>query len=167
MDSANYSRNYNDRLATAIDNDPIPTTAASTCEAEYMALSLAVKELIWIYMMLKTMGINVHKPCIVYEDKRAALKIVNNDRHPSSFTYRKWSHQARPSIYQKTVDRYYDQSVWAWTICSLQEHCHQWYGLVWNRQTHIHTLRHSVQVTKQDESTFTVLHRTTTENTEL
>ena len=29
-------------------------------------------------MMLKTIGINVEKPCVVYEDNRACIKIVNN-----------------------------------------------------------------------------------------
>ena len=43
-----------------------------------MALSLAVKELIWIYMLLRSMGINVRRPCVVYEDNTAAAKIVNN-----------------------------------------------------------------------------------------
>ena len=43
-----------------------------------MALSLAVKELIWIYMLLKTMGLDVDKPCIVYEDNRSTIKIAEN-----------------------------------------------------------------------------------------
>ena len=43
-----------------------------------MALSLAVKELIWLYMLLRSMGIKVRRPCVVYEDNSAALKIANN-----------------------------------------------------------------------------------------
>ena len=54
------------------------TMVTATCIAEYMALSLAVKELLWIYMLLKTIGINVEKPCVVYEDNRACIKIANN-----------------------------------------------------------------------------------------
>ena len=62
----------------AMDGEPLPTMATSTCGAEYMALSLAVKELIWIYMLLKTMGVNVEKPCIVYEDNRSCIKVAEN-----------------------------------------------------------------------------------------
>ena len=29
-------------------------------------------------MLLKTMGINVAKPCVIYEDNRATIKIANN-----------------------------------------------------------------------------------------
>ena len=62
-----------------MDGDPIPSMATGTCEAEYMALSLAVKELIWLYMLLRSMGIRVRRPCVVYEDNNsAALKIANN-----------------------------------------------------------------------------------------
>jgi hypothetical protein len=63
---------------TPMDGEPMPSMATGTCDAEYLALSLAVKELIWIYMLLKTMGINVQKPCVVYEDNRACIKIAEN-----------------------------------------------------------------------------------------
>ena len=63
---------------TAMDSEPLPSMASGTCDAEYLALSLAVKELIWIYMLLKTMGIPIEKPCIVYEDNRATIKIADN-----------------------------------------------------------------------------------------
>ena len=66
------------RKPTPMDGEPLPSMASGTCEAEYMALSLAVRELVWIYMLLKTMGIKVRKPCVVYEDNRAAIKIANN-----------------------------------------------------------------------------------------
>ena len=61
-----------------MDDDPMPSMTTGTCIAEYMALSLVVKEPIWLYMLLKSMGIRVRRPCIVYEDNRAALKIANN-----------------------------------------------------------------------------------------
>ena len=64
--------------STPMDGEPVPSMATGTCEAEYMALSLAVKELIWIYMVLRSMGIQIDKPCVVYEDNTAATKIANN-----------------------------------------------------------------------------------------
>ena len=36
--------------ATAMDDEPLPSMSTGTCDAEYLALSLAVKELIWIYI---------------------------------------------------------------------------------------------------------------------
>ena len=63
---------------TAMDGEPMPSMATATCGAEYMALSLAVKELLWIYMLLKTMDINIEKPCVVYEDNRSTIKISEN-----------------------------------------------------------------------------------------
>ena len=64
--------------ATAMDGEPLPSMSTGTCDAEYLALSIAVKELIWIYMLLKTMSIPIEKPCIVYEDNRATIKIAEN-----------------------------------------------------------------------------------------
>ena len=63
---------------TPMDGEPIPSMATATCGAEYMALGLAVKELIWLYMLLKTMNINVERPCIVYEDNRSCIKVAEN-----------------------------------------------------------------------------------------
>ena len=63
---------------TPMDGEPMPSMSTATCEAEYMALSMATKELIWIYMLLKTMDINVSKPCVIYEDNRATMKIAMN-----------------------------------------------------------------------------------------
>ena len=64
--------------ATAMDGEPMSTVATGTCGVEYMTLGVVVKELIWLYMLIKTMNINVQKPCIVYEDNRACIKIAEN-----------------------------------------------------------------------------------------
>ena len=37
-----------------------------------------VKELVWLSMLLRSMGIKVRRPCVVYEDNSAAMKIANN-----------------------------------------------------------------------------------------
>ena len=63
---------------TPMDGESVPSVATGTCEAEYTALSLAVKELIWLYLLLKSMGVCVRRPCIVHEDNTAAEKIANN-----------------------------------------------------------------------------------------
>ena len=63
---------------TPMDGEPLPSMSTGSCDAEYLALSMAIKELIWLYMLLRTMGINVQKPCVVYEDNRATIKIAEN-----------------------------------------------------------------------------------------
>ena len=64
--------------STAMDGEPLPSMSTGTCDAEYLALSLALKELIWIFMLLKTMDIPVEKPLIIYEDNTATIKIAQN-----------------------------------------------------------------------------------------
>ena len=63
---------------TPMDGDPIPSMTTGTCEVEYMTLSLTVKELIWLYMLIRSIGIRVQRPCVVYEDNSVTLKIANN-----------------------------------------------------------------------------------------
>lgn len=60
-----------------MDDEPMPVVATGTCEAEYNALSMAVKELIWIYMLLKTMGLKVEKPCVA-----SVLELSSNCPQP-------------------------------------------------------------------------------------
>ena len=43
---------------TVMDDEPMSSMVTATCGTEYMTLSLTVKELIWIYMLLKTIGVN-------------------------------------------------------------------------------------------------------------
>lgn len=89
---------------TPMDGDPIPSMATGTCEAEYMALSLAVKELIWLYMLLRSMGINVRRPCVVYEDNSAALKIANNVTAMKRTKHIDvWHHFLREHVNQGTI----------------------------------------------------------------
>ena len=54
-----------------------PVVALSTAEAEYMALTEAAKELIWLKLLLAELG---HPQDIVtlFEDNEATIKIANN-----------------------------------------------------------------------------------------
>ena len=52
--------------------------ATGTCEAEYKALSLALKELTWIRMVLDTMGIDIETPMMIWEDNQATIKLCEN-----------------------------------------------------------------------------------------
>ena len=52
--------------------------ATGTCEAEYKALSLALKELTWIRMLLDTMYIDVQTPMMIWEDNQATINLATD-----------------------------------------------------------------------------------------
>ena len=52
--------------------------ATGTCEDEYKALSLALKELTWIRMLLDTMHIEIDTPMLIWEDNQAAINLSTN-----------------------------------------------------------------------------------------
>ena len=49
--------------------------STGTCEVEYRALAAAVKELIWTYMIVCSLGFQVQLPMPVYEDNQAAERL--------------------------------------------------------------------------------------------
>jgi hypothetical protein len=53
-------------------------TAKSAAESEYVALSSAVSELVFIYQLLCELGFEVPTPIPVFEDNTAAIKISSN-----------------------------------------------------------------------------------------
>ena len=57
--------------------------ATSSMEAEYIGLSLASKEAIWLRKFLSDLGLSLD-PVVIYEDNQASIKtakdIVHNDR---------------------------------------------------------------------------------------
>jgi hypothetical protein len=54
------------------------TVATSTCEAEYMALTEATKEVIWLCRMLEEMNVKVTKPITLCCDNQGALALAAN-----------------------------------------------------------------------------------------
>ena len=55
------------------------TIALSTAEAEYVALSHAVQEAIWLRHLLKDLGYLQLEATPIYEDNQACIKIAKND----------------------------------------------------------------------------------------
>ena len=55
-----------------------PIIALSSCEAEYIALSEVIKELLWTSMALKELGIQHQGPMRVYIDNQAAKQLAEN-----------------------------------------------------------------------------------------
>ena len=54
------------------------SVAASSTEAEYMALFEGVKEALWLKSLVNSMKINVIDPITIYEDNNGCISIANN-----------------------------------------------------------------------------------------
>lgn len=54
--------------------------ATSTCEAEYISLSEAAKEIKWIRQLLGDMLQSVNKPTEIYNDNQSCLRILNEEK---------------------------------------------------------------------------------------
>ena len=59
------------------------TVAKSTTEAEYVSLSQATQEAIWMRQLLSDIGHKVDKPTLLYEDNQGAIEIAKNQRFHS------------------------------------------------------------------------------------
>ena len=57
--------------------------ALSSTEAEYVALSHATQEAIWLRSLLNDMGFNQLKPTTMFEDNQGAIELARNPSHHS------------------------------------------------------------------------------------
>lgn len=54
------------------------SVAASSTEAEYMALYEAVREALWLKALAASINMNIVDPIIIYEDNNGCISIANN-----------------------------------------------------------------------------------------
>ncbi|POM75314.1 mitochondrial protein [Phytophthora palmivora] len=54
------------------------TVALSSTEAEYMALSDCIKEVVWMRRLLKDIAAEQHGPTVIYEDNQGAMTLAKN-----------------------------------------------------------------------------------------
>jgi hypothetical protein len=59
-----------------------PTVALSSCEAEYMALSSATQEALWLRALLQGLGLS-QPPTLIYEDNQGAIELTKNSKNHS------------------------------------------------------------------------------------
>ena len=52
-----------------------PCVALSTPEAEYIALSAAVQEALWMEQLLIDLNVNIKTPMTIYEDNKVAISM--------------------------------------------------------------------------------------------
>lgn len=56
------------------------SVALSSAEAEYMALSVAVTEAIWLRRLLVDLGVNMNGATVLHEDNQACIKVAEEDK---------------------------------------------------------------------------------------
>jgi hypothetical protein len=80
-----YLVQWNDNLISWRSKKQTSTSLSST-EAEYVAMSDLVKELLWLRMVVGTsMSLDIPKKLPIYEDNQAAIRLANNESNHSSF----------------------------------------------------------------------------------
>ena len=58
-----------------------PCGVLSTAEAEYVALSSAVQEALWLEQLLMDMKVDTKTPMTMYEDNQAAINMTKNSNY--------------------------------------------------------------------------------------
>jgi hypothetical protein len=58
-----------------------PTVALSTTEAEYMALTRAAQQVLWMYSAMSEVGFPQLKPAQLYGDNAGAIALTKNTKH--------------------------------------------------------------------------------------
>jgi hypothetical protein len=80
------------------------TTALSTAEAEYVALSSACQEAMFLRSLLEDCGVDMAKPTTIFEDNEACIKIAKNDMvQPRTRHIHRKYHYAREVIQRGQV----------------------------------------------------------------
>jgi hypothetical protein len=60
-----------------------PTVALSTTEAEYMAVSRAAKQILWMFSEMEEVGYAQEKPGVLYNDNSGAVALTKNTKNNS------------------------------------------------------------------------------------
>lgn len=81
------------------------TVSTSTTEAEYIALSAAMNETIWLKNLLCEMGVAVVLPISIFEDNQPAIAIATNQRNPGLAKHLDVKYHAISDYHQKGVIR--------------------------------------------------------------
>lgn len=57
------------------------TVARSSTEAEYVALSFAAQEAIWLRHLMSTVGFETKSPTVIFEDNNSAIDLTKNAKY--------------------------------------------------------------------------------------
>ena len=83
----------------------------STAEAEYVALSLCVQEVLWLKSLLGEMGIRIETAIPIFEDNQGTIAIAKNEGYQSRAKHIDIRHHfIREHVKAKTIDLNYIES---------------------------------------------------------
>lgn len=84
------------------------SVALSTVESEYMALSLATQEAIWLRGLMKDLGKDMTKPTVIYEDNQGAISTAKNPTfHKKTKHIQIRYHFVREAVEENTIEIIY------------------------------------------------------------
>ncbi len=55
-----------------------PTIALSSCEAEYVALTVAVKDILFLHQLFLELGVEIESPTLIFGDNVASIALAEN-----------------------------------------------------------------------------------------
>ena len=85
-----------------------PHGALSTAEAEYIALSAAVQEALWMKQLLIDLNVNIESSMTIYEDNKAAISMSKNPQfHGRAKHVDIKRHFLRDHVYKGSVNIFY------------------------------------------------------------
>ena len=81
------------------------TVAKSTAEAEYVALSYATQEAVWLRQLMKDVGRDVTLPTVIYEDNNGAIDLSRNAKYHNRTKHIDINHHfVRERVKSKEID---------------------------------------------------------------
>ena len=81
------------------------TVAKSTAEAEYVALSYATQEAVWLRQLMKDVGRDVTLPTVIYEDNNGAIDLSRNAKYHNRTKHIDINHHfVRERVRSKEID---------------------------------------------------------------
>ena len=81
------------------------TIALSSTEADYIALSIATTEIVYLRRLLQDLGFKQSEPTLVYEDNMSAIKMVTSPQlnHQTTKHVRVKYHYTRQMVKEQVV----------------------------------------------------------------
>ena len=80
------------------------SVARSSTEAEYVALSLAAQEAVWLRRLMNSVGFGVESPTVIYEDNNSAIDLTRNAKYHNRTKHIDISHHfARERVESKEI----------------------------------------------------------------
>ncbi|RVE43631.1 hypothetical protein evm_011715 [Chilo suppressalis] len=100
------------------------SVAASSTEAEYMALYEAVREALWLKSLAISLNINIDKPIVIFEDNNGCISIANNPiNHKRTKHIDIKYHFSREQIEKNVITLNYIPTGWLYACAmKLREH---------------------------------------------